>query len=151
MEQPAAMQRPPSIVRYERLYLAAVAFGLASSIFSWPQSTASFARNPTLAEMMWLLPVLTTAGVALRLALWYFTARRPSTVAKWAVVAFAAAAALILLFGIVALISDAVPSLPAALAGIVSGALHVVAAAYLFRPDAKTWFGELDDIGDPVA
>ncbi len=150
MEQPSAMQQPPSIVRYERLYLLAVATGVASSALGWPQATATFARNPTLAQMMWLLPALTIAGVLLRLLLWWFTARQPIVAAKWAVVALAVFAGLLLLFGVVALIAGAVPSLAASLTGIVSGALHVVAAAYLFRPDARTWFGEMSFIGDAV-
>ena len=144
------MPRPISIVRFERLYLLAILLGLVSSAFAWPQSTASFARNPALADMMWLLPAMTAAGVTVRLLLWYFTAHQPSMMAKWTVVALAGVAGLILLFGIFALISDATPSLAASLTGIVAGSLHVVAAAYLFRPDAAAWFGELVITGDGV-
>ena len=95
---------------------------------------------------MWLLPASVIVGLILRVVLWHFTARRPSLVAKWVVIAMAAVSGIILLFGIVALISGATPSLAAALAGIASGALYVAAAAYLLRPDAHAWFGEADFI-----
>ena len=81
-------------------------------------------------------------NITLRLLLWYFTARQPSIAAKWFVVVLAAIAFVILLFGLVALIVGATPSLAASLAGLASGALYVVSAAYLFRPDARLWFGE---------
>jgi RsiW-degrading membrane proteinase PrsW (M82 family) len=144
MEQPSAMQRPLSITRFERLYLGAIVVGLASTMLGWSQSTATFAANAMLAERMWILPATVLGGIVLRVALWYFTARQPSIAAKWIVVALAALSGIILLFGVVALITGATPSLAASLAGIISGALYVVAAAYLFRPDARAWFGETD-------
>lgn len=140
------MQRPPSIVRYEQLYFAALAVGLLNTALGWGGSTASFAANPVLADMTWLLPLGVAIGLAVRLTLWYFTARVPSAVARWATVAMAALSGLALLFGIVALIAGATPSVAAAVAGLVSGALYIVATAYLFRPDARAWFGEPDNI-----
>ena len=136
------MSRPLSIRRYERLYLTALLFGVASTLLDWPQRAASFASNPILADAAWMLPASVIVNVLLRLTLWYYTARRPSIAAKWFVVALAAIAFAILLFGLVALIADAAPSIAASLTAIVSGALYVVAAAYLFRPDARAWFGE---------
>lgn len=133
--------RPPSIVRYEQFYLAAFALGLAATALSWEQSTATFAANPMLAQMMWLLPALSVFGIALRLLLWYFTARQPNVVAKWVVVAFAALSGLGVITGLLALASGRVALLPN-LIGVTSSALHVAAAVLLFRPDAKTWFGE---------
>ncbi|MDF2603135.1 MULTISPECIES: hypothetical protein [Sphingomonas] len=136
------MIRPLSIRRFERLYLLALALGLLSTMLDWPQRVASFASNPALAEMGWLLPTSVVFNITLRLLLWYFTARQPSIAAKWFVVVLAAIAFVILLFGLVALIVGATPSLAASLAGLASGALYVVSAAYLFRPDARLWFGE---------
>ncbi|WP_085809407.1 hypothetical protein [Sphingomonas sp. TZW2008] len=139
------MLRPPSIVRFEQLYLAAVVIGLANTGFGWAQSLRGFARNPMLAEMTWLLPTLVAVGLVLRLTLWYFTARRPSLVAKWIVVALAAIAAVGLLLLLFALASGSSPSLAATITGALSGVLHIAAAAYLFRDDARQWFGEAAD------
>lgn len=136
------MIRPLSIRRYERLYLLALLLGLASIALDWPQRQASFARNPLLAEMGWLLPASVIVNLALRVTLWFYTARRASLAAKWFVVLLAAIALVILLFGLMALVAGATPSLEASLTGIASGGLYVVAAAYLFRPDAQAWFGE---------
>ncbi|MDF2495235.1 hypothetical protein [Sphingomonas sp.] len=136
------MIRPLSISRYERLYFAALALGLLSTMLDWPQRVASFATNPALAEMGWILPASVIFNIALRLLLWFFTARQPSLAAKWFVVVLAAIAFAILLFGLVAVIVGATPSIASALTGIVSGVLYIVSAAYLFRPDAREWFGE---------
>jgi hypothetical protein len=131
-----------SIRRYERLYLLALLFGTASAGLDWPHKAATLAGNPDLAGTAWVLPVSVVGNVVLRLTLWFYTARRASVAAKWFVVTLAALAFLFLLFGLMALIADAAPSIPAAVAGIVSGTLYVAAAAYLFRTDARAWFGE---------
>ena len=136
------MPRPLSIRRYERLYLFALLLGIASTLFDWPHKAASFARDPGLFGMAWMLPASQVANVALRLTLWYYTARRPSVAAKWFVVVLAVIAFGLLLFGLVALIAGATPSLAASVSGMVSGGLHVAAAAYLFRSDARAWFRE---------
>lgn len=136
------MFRPLSIRRYEHVYLAALALGAVSTVLDWPQRSASFARNPILVEYAWLLPASVVFNIALRLTLWYFTARRPSIAAKWFVVVLAVIAFALLLFSLVALVAGATPSLAAALTGILSGGLYVLAAAYLFRVDAREWFGE---------
>ncbi len=138
------MIRPLSIVRYEKLYFAALACGFANTALGWSGSMASFEANPNLVDMTWLLPLGVLIGLVVRLTLWYFTARSPSVIAKWATVMMAALSALAVLFGIVALVAGATPSVTAALAGLVSGALYVVATAYLFRPDTRAWFGEHD-------
>ncbi len=136
------MTRPLSIQRYERLYLLALLLSVASTMLDCPQRAASFARDPMLAEMAWMLPASVVVNVLLRSTLWYYTARLPKLAAKWFVVVLAAIALVLLLFSLTALIADATPSLAAALTGIASGALYIVAAAYLFRPDARAWFGE---------
>jgi len=145
------MRRPLSIDRFEKLYFAALACGFANTALGWAGSMASFAANPMLADMAWLLPLGVVIGLVVRLTLWYFTARAPSVIAKWATVVMAALSGIALLFGIVAVIAGATPSVPAALAGLVSSALYIVSAAYLFRPDARAWFGESDDDLEPHA
>lgn len=140
------MTRPLSIARYEALYLAALALGLVNTALGWSQSVERFAANPAVsAPMMWMLPATAITGFVLRVALWYFTARRPSRVAKWIVVALAAVSIVVVLMGLVALVSGASASI-AAIAGLASGVLYVAAAVYLFQPDARAWFGESDPI-----
>lgn len=142
------MQRPPSIIRYEKLYLGALALGFANTALAWQQSIASFEANPVLAQMMWFLPASVIVGLAVRITIWYFTARRPSLAAKWAAVAMAGFSALVVLFGMFALISGAAPSFLGTVAGVLSGALYVVSASYLFRDDARRWFGQPDIIDE---
>ncbi|ONF97443.1 hypothetical protein [Sphingomonas jeddahensis] len=136
------MTRPLSIQRYERLYLLALALGVGSTMLDWPQRAASFARDPILAEMGWMLPASLVVNVLLRLTLWFYTARRANRAAKWFVVLLAGIALVLLLFSLTALIAGATPSLAASLTGIISGALYIAATAYLFRGDARAWFGE---------
>ena len=140
------MDRPASIVRYEQFYLAAVGLGLLNTALTWSRSMAQFDANPTLAQVSWLLPASAITGVVMRLAVWYFTARRPSLIAKWIAVALAAFSAIVLLFAIMALASGAMPSAAAGITGIGSAVLYIVATTYLFRPDARLWFGEADNI-----
>lgn len=144
------MYRPLSIRRFERLYLAALALGVASSLFDWPFKAATLARDPNLAGYAWLLPASVLTDIVLRLTLWYFTARRPKVFAKWFVVIRAAIAFAFLLFGLVALMTGATPSLAGSLFGIMSGALYVTSAAYLFRADAKAWFEPFGRVQEEV-
>ena len=135
------MIRPLSIVRYEQMYLAAFALALVVTALSWGDTVKTFAANPLLAQMTWVLPALTVFGFAVRLLLWYFTARRPSVVAKWVVVVFAALSALGIVTGMYAL-ATARAGAVTTIVSLISSALYVAATVYLFRPDAKTWFGE---------
>lgn len=142
------MQRPPSIVRYERLYLASFVLGLVASAINWQGREAQLASNPALANLQWLAPVSLVIGIVIAVTLWYFTARRPSAAAKWVVVVFAALSVL----GIVGNIFTLLKGGPviAVIVGLVVSALYIAAAVLLFKPDAKLWFGERID-GDDLA
>ncbi len=143
------MVRPISIVRYERLYLAAFVLGLIVSAMSWPQRTALVAANPVLAQVSWILPAFQIVGIAVTLLLWYFTARSPSVAAKWVVVVLA----VLSVVGVgLSLASVARGQTTIGLTSIVSfaaDAIYVAAALHLFKADAKLWFGERPDADEP--
>lgn len=130
------MERPQSIIWFERCYLGAVAVGMMNTATSWSQIQEKVAATPN-SEMLpsWLLGATVAVGLAINLALWYFVARRGSVVAKWIVTVFFAIALIGLLR---AATSDTMPS---ALA-VVALVLQAVGVFMLFRSDSKPWFGE---------
>ena len=143
------MTKPPSIARFEQFYWASVILGLINTALNWRTSQAALASNPMLASMSWLLPAMQVLGLAIAVLIWFFIVRRPSVVEKWVQVVFAA-------FGVLAVVSAVVlialgkSAVNAQLAlGLVANILYVAAAVMLFKPDAKTWFGEgLDEDDD---
>ncbi|WP_294191783.1 hypothetical protein [uncultured Sphingomonas sp.] len=142
------MQRPASIVTFERLYLAGFALSLVSWVVGWPAMQAKLAANPQTAPFGWMLFVMLGLNIALTLLLWFFTARRASVVAKWIVVVLAGLSALRFLFNLPAALGGAV-SAPSLILSTLTTALNVAAAAMLFRFDARVWFGE--DVTDELA
>ena len=142
------MIRPPSIVRYERLYLASFVLGLVVSATSWSQRAAILGANPLLAAATWVLPVTQAISIAVALLLWYFTARAPSVVAKWVVVVFAAFGVLSILLSLGTLAMGRAANATTVALSVVTNALYVAAAVQLFAADAQLWFGEMPDIDD---
>jgi hypothetical protein len=79
--------------------------------------------------------------VLVQLILWYFVAKRGSSVAKWAAVLFF----LLNLWGIGATVQLAMNgSLPSVLT-IAARIVELAAIAMLFRADAKPWFAYDDE------
>ena len=84
--------------------------------------------------------------------LWFFIVRRPSVVAKWVQVVFAAFSAFALLSALFLVASGRAQIGLQVVVGLIANILYIAAAVMLFRPDAKVWFGEGlddDDIGTP--
>ncbi len=133
--------RPSSIVRFDRLYLASIAVGLIGNILEWPLTMARLAENPDTAAMGSTATVaaggMIAIGVLIALLLWFFIARRGSSVAKWILVVFTvfAIGSLVIGFSTGAVILDA-----GGIVRIVAVALQAAAVAFLFRPDAAPWF-----------
>ena len=136
------MPKPPSIARFEHLYWASVIVGLINTGLAWGASRATFAANPILAQVTWLLPVMQVVGIAINVTVWFFIARRPTVVAKWVMVVFAAisAFALVWALGMVAMGRASIGT--QAMLGTVANLLYIGAAVMLFRPDARLWLGE---------
>ena len=134
------MERPASIIWFERAYLAAVFVGIGNTLLQWPMLTARVEATPGGAMLgPWFLPGSIVIGLAISLLLWFFAARKGAVVAKWIVTVFFAISVVSLptLFATVrqGLISPAMTVAP-----IIAFALHAVAVWMLFRPDAKPWF-----------
>ncbi|HEU0044429.1 hypothetical protein [Sphingomonas sp.] len=134
------MQRPPSMINFERYYLGALAIGLINTALSW----STYLRVPAIIQAQaaigsWYLPTVTAIGFLIPLALWYFTARRGSVVAKWFITVFFGFGVLSLL---ISLGMGSFPSTIAAVLSVVALVLNALAVWMLFKPDAKAWFGE---------
>lgn len=130
--------RPPSIILFEKVFLAAIVLGLVNSLLFWGSMTEVLDDPAMKAAGMgtgfMLFSVL--IGTAISLLLWYFIARRASNVAKWIFVVILALG----VFGMVAnLTNPAVPKGAQLVGGFVSLLLQLYAGWLLFKPDAKAW------------
>lgn len=141
------MQRPPTIIAYERVYIASFVTSMLGWVLTWPALSAKLASDPRTAALGWTLPVSLGLSVVFTLLLWHFTARRPVVIAKWIVVVLAAVAAVRLLLNAPALTAGLISPLAYGIAAV-TALLSVWASAYLFRREAREWFGE--DLEDPI-
>lgn len=129
--------RPPSIIDFERAYLASLALGMVNTAINW-QGIKQSLENPALKDvglgLGFMIGVL-VFSMALSLLLWFFIARRPSTVAKWIYLVLAA-------FSIVSIVSSltTLPFGTEVMLNVVAQLLQLYAAWLLFKPDAKAWF-----------
>ncbi|MBX3593828.1 hypothetical protein [Sphingomonas sp.] len=136
--------RPISIVRFELAYLASIVVWLAGIPILWSvwirtlEAQPGFAGNAQMMDVarMILIGVLALM-LLISLALWYFTARRASTVGKWIVTILFALSVLRLPLLVRSI----------AVSGNVSVGLNIIGIALtgyavwmLFRPDAQAWF-----------
>ncbi|EZP52650.1 hypothetical protein [Sphingomonas sp. RIT328] len=145
------MTKPPSIARFEQFYWASVILGLVNAGLNWSKSQAVLAANPMLAKATWFLPASQVLGLTIAVLIWYFVARRPSVIAKWVQVVFAALGAFGLLSAL-ALLAMGRSAMSAQIAlGFVANMLYIAAAVMLFKSDARLWFGEGLDEDDDLA
>ena len=129
--------RPASIVMFERLFLGSLALSVVSFFINYETMLRDLETQPELAELglgAGFAIGSMAVGLAIYLLLWFFIARKASSVAKWILIALLALSA-ISLPGIVLSPWD----LGVVLALAVY-ALEVAAAVYLFRDDAARWF-----------
>ncbi len=133
--------RPSSIVRFDRLYLASIVLGLIGNAIEWPVTMARLNENPETAALGSAAAIaaggMIAAGTLIALLLWFFIARRASTVAKWILVVFTVFAIGSLAIG---LSSGAVIMDAGGIVRIVAVLLQTVAVGFLFRRDAAAWF-----------
>lgn len=139
--------RPPSIVRFERLYLASFLVALIGWAVSWQATADRLSVDPKTAPFGWLLPAALLFSCALTLLLWYLIARRANVAAKWIVTVLTGMAALRFLLNLLVVMKGTIPVTAIALSFAIV-ALSVAATVQLFRPDARLWFGEEDVIED---
>ena len=138
--------RPGSIVRYERLYLASFVPGLAGAALEWREDTASAHISRVLVGPGSFQPFVLALVIVAAVTLWYFTARRPSLAAKWVVMLIAVFSLWRLADRTLTVMRDGASA--ALVLGIAASLLYVAATLFLFRPDARAWFGEANDGDD---
>lgn len=130
--------RPQSIIMFERLFLASLALGAVGFLLSYPRMADLAANDPGMRQLglgSGFLIGIVIASYAVYLLLWHLIARRASNVAKWILVVFTVAGV------IVALPTLTGPWTSTFVLSLVVYALGILAVVYLFRPDAKAWFG----------
>lgn len=133
--------RPNSILLFERLYLASLVIGIVNLVMSYDRIVAQIQMDPAVAQLGWgagAVVVMFVLGLAVSLVLWYFIARRGSSIAKWFLVAFTA-------IGLLSLPTTLANSNgPALIMAVVINVLQLAAVVMLFRADAKPWFSHKD-------
>lgn len=142
--------RPASIVMFERLFLAAVVLSVINFFVGYDAMIDQIEREPAMRQLGLGGEFLTGSmivGVAIYLLLWFFIARKASTVAKWILVVFTGLGVLSFLAGLASGQATFDVNL---LLGLLYYALNVGALVFLFRGDAEAWFkGEAS--ADPAA
>ena len=139
------MERPVSIVWFERCYLGCVAVGLLGTALAWNGAVAKMGENPQIEQLgPSFVPTMLIGGVVLNLIasalLWYFTARKGAVVTKWIITVLFA---LNLVFSVIGLFAGGgVGGISRAVA-LVALVLNGIAVWQLFKPDTKVWFGEV--------
>jgi hypothetical protein len=140
--------RPPSIVMFERLYIAVIVIGIANTVLRWPTVRETALAQPG-AEALpdWFVPVTMAIAIAINIAFWYFIARRGSNVVRWIYAVLTVVGVLGVAFTLIsgALFADPIGGT----ASIVSTALSIICVWLIFRPDAQPWFQkDRRDLGD---
>lgn len=138
------MERPASIVNFERAYLARIVLGVIGAALTWNVVVEQASMNPAVERFgPGFVPTILGGGVVIGLAvsllLWHFAARKASVVAKWIIVVFFA---LGLLSKVYSLASGAFPGGLTAIISAIDVLLGAAAVWFLFQPDARAWFGE---------
>ncbi len=136
------MTKPPSIARFEQFYWASIIIGLINTALNWGRAQAMLATNPLTANAGWILPLTQLLGLGIAVLLWFFIVRRPSVVAKWVQVVFAAIGVFSLVMALFAILTGGAAVGTQVVLGLIANALYIAAAVMLFKPDAKLWLGE---------
>jgi len=126
--------RPKSVVTFERLALLAVALAVLVTAVTWSGNAAAYRRSGYGPEILWLL---TAIEFAIGLLLIFLVSRKGSGVAKWILVVLTAAGVVELGMGI----GDRLGGGWVVIAEIAKMLLLAAAVSFLFRADAKPWFG----------
>ena len=138
------MERPQSIIWFERFYLGALGVGLLNTALSWSSLQARMGAVPNSQSLpSWFMPVVVIGslvfGLAISLLLWHFVARRGSPVAKIFVVIFFVLG-LVGIPGLFTSVRIGLISPVMALVSLMTFVLNGAAVWMLFRPDTKPWF-----------
>jgi hypothetical protein len=139
--------RPKSIVNFDYAYLGSLLVGLINTVVTWQETTAQVSvQRATASFGSWYPYAVFGFSFGVSLLLWYFTSPRASVIAKWILVVLTS-------IGIALTAMSLAAAFPATLSGaliVLSGVLQAIAMVYLFRPDARAYFGEVQT-AEPVA
>ena len=133
------MERPKSIIAFERAFWASFAVGLLGGILSWNQVLAAYEREPSIAALGFgsgFLIAIWCISLAFQFLFWYLIARKASNVTRWIYVVLMGLG----IISALATIND--PAMPGGVSWIfslASSALTALAIFFLFRPDASDW------------
>lgn len=132
--------RPPSIVKFDQLFFATIAFGLVGFAINWDTAMAQLNANPGLSQLGWdgatLMIGAYAMGLAINLLLWFFISRRASNAARWILTALTG-------YGLISLpftLFMAPMPVVTMIVVLVSAVLQIAMLWLLFRPDAAAWF-----------
>jgi hypothetical protein len=136
--------RPESIRRFDMFYLGSVALSVVDFVLEHDAVMAQTEAQSRAAQVS-LGAGFVNGGfavwTALMVLLWFFAAHRRSNVAKWIIVLLA----VIGLWGLPALVTGSFTT--AKIVSLLSFMLSWVAVYFLFRADAKAWFGKSESDG----
>lgn len=128
------MSRPQSIIWFARLYLAAVILGLVGTLAYYPALRAwSVARDSSPGAIL----IVAVFDLLISLVLWFFVARRASSIGKWLLIGVVLIGLANLAFGIRGYLEFGLAYL---LIGVLVTMMKLVACGLLFRSDALGWF-----------
>jgi uncharacterized membrane protein len=132
------MNRPASIVLFEKLYIAVIVIGVIGVALSWNSLSAMAETQPGVPGSVGsgILIGALIFGFLVPLLLLYFIARRASNIAKWIFVILTAFS----VYSFIATLSN--PMVPKGLllaVNVLSLILTLYCAWLLFKPDAKAW------------
>ena len=140
--------RPPSILLFERLYLAAFVVSVVFAVANWSGDVAALLTEPTIARIKGADRIIGFVYPAMRvliwagwLLLWWLVARRGSGVGRVLVTIAALFAAYDGVGVLLALLSQPLSGWGPT-GTVIEAALLVSAAAMLWRPDARAWIAE---------
>lgn len=126
--------RPPSIVWFERIYLANLVYGVIVLVVTYGSVREWALARGTAAATSFVWGVVSSL---IALLLWYLIARRASKIAKWILVVSTVLGAISLILSISVMLEVGTFY---TVATAISAALGLFAIHYLFRSDAKLWF-----------
>jgi len=138
------MERPQSIIWFERCYLASVVIGLIGAALKWGEITGATQDNPAVAQLgPGFMPMVMTIGlvigIGINLLLWFGAARKGWVVCKWFIAIFFVLGLLGTGFSVVG------GKFPHGINGVfvvINTVLGALSVWFLFRPDTEAWFGE---------
>lgn len=130
------MEKPKSILNFEKFYIAGFLIGLVSLVFNFSTSMRMIQQSggPMATSAFEFLIFGTAIGALIVLLFWYFIAVRASKVAKWILTVF-------FVLGLLSTLSSA-SSVPNSILifTLMTNLAQGIAISFLFRPDAIAWF-----------